>query len=1073
MKKRLTMFLACLFLVIGTALAQTKVTGTVISQEDGQPIIGAAVKIDGTSQGMLTDVNGKFSLTLPKGKNQITVSYLGMESKTVTAKNGMRVVLKADTKVVDEVIVVAYGTAKKSSFTGSAGLMKSETFEKRQVSNASDALAGEIAGVQVLKSNGQPGVSSTVRIRGVGSINAGSSPLYVVDGAPYDGDLASINTQDIESMTVLKDAASAALYGARGANGVIMITTKRGKNGKARVSLDAKVGVNQRGTRNYDVLRNPATYMEKTYEALYNGAYYSMAAYKGDATASYMYANNNINKYLYGNSDINIYTVPTGQYLFDTNGKLNPNATLGYYDGEYYYTPDNWRDETYKSQVRQEYNVNISGGTEKFTYYVSLGMLDDKGIIENSAFKRYSLRSNGDYQVNKWLKVGASMSYTNSASRYPDDQTATASSGNVFFLGNNIAPIYPMYVRTLNETTGNYEIAQNQFGKNIYDYGDGNTSNYKRPWMPGANPVGGLVYDTSIYNVDVLSTNWYATISPIEGLKFTARVGVDVDNTRYDLQANPWYGQFSDLGGYAEGIHMRKSGLDIQYIANYTKTFANVHNFDFMLGYDGYEMKYHELAAYGENLYNPFSTSVNNTIDNRKGYGSSYDYSTAGYFGRINYDYDGKYFGSVSYRRDGSSRFHPDNRWGNFYSASAAWVISKEDFMKNLKWVDFLKFKVSYGEQGNDNLYNGSGRAQYYYYAYLDQYNMTGSNGVFADGTLAYKGNKDITWEKSQSFNIGIDFDLWKGKLEGTIEYFSRKTKDMLYFKPVAASNGYTQMPMNIGSMTNSGLEIDLHSKIIDKKDFTLSANVNATFLKNKINALHPDLNGELIDGTRIYTEGESMYRFYLVKYAGVDPETGLAQYWAKDADTGEEYKTDDWSVASSTNKCATEDLLPTVYGGFGLSATFHGFDASISLSYQLGGTIYDSNYQTLMHSGTSSYIGNNWHKDILNSWSETNKYTDVPRVNSQDKYASSTSDRWLTSSDYLSLNNITVGYTLSKTLLSPLGIEKVRIYFAADNVALLSARDGLDPRTSYTASTATRRYSPIRSLSGGLSVTF
>jgi len=1072
------MLFASVLMGFSIALAQTKVTGTVVSSEDGQPVIGATVKVLGTKQGVVADADGRFSITLPAGKHQLQVSYVGMETKTVTAKGGgMRIVLTPDANSLDEIMVVAYGTAKKSAFTGSASLMKSETLEKRQVSNVTNAMAGEIAGVQILSNNGQPGSEATIRIRGIGSLNASSKPLYVVDGAPYDGDLAAINTADIESMTVLKDAASAALYGARGANGVVMITTKRGKQGKTKITFDAKIGANQRATRNYDVLRNPATYMEKTYEALYNGAYYSMEQYKGNALASWQYANNNINDYLYGNSNVNIYTLPTGQALIGQDGKLNPNATLGYYDGEYYYTPDNWRDETYKSQARQEYNLNFQGGSDKVNYYLSLGMLDDKGVMENSDLRRYTMRANGDYQAAKWLKIGASMSYTNQASRYPRDQgnDDSSSSGNVFFLGNNIAPVYPMYVRTLNAETGQYEVAINSLGNTVYDYGDGNTSNYSRPWMPGANPVASLVYDTRKYNVDVFSTNWYATIMPIEGLKLTARLGVDIDNTRINETTNPFYGQYADLGGYVYNYAIRQSGLDMQYIAQYTKTLADVHNFDVMVGYDGYEMTYHNVIATGQNLYNPFDTSVNNAIDQRNGYGSSYDYSTAGFFGRINYDYDGRYFGSVSYRRDGSSRFHPDNRWGNFYSASAAWVISKEKFMESLDWIDFLKLKLSYGEQGNDNLYdeqNSALVADYYYYAYLDQYEMTGSNGEFSDATLVYKGNKDITWEKSKSFNIGLDFELWKGKLEGTVEYFSRKTTDMLYYKPVAASNGYTQIPMNIGAMTNSGLELDLHSKIISKKDFDWSVNLNATFLKNKINELSPDLNGQLIDGNRIYSEGESMYRFYLVKYAGVDSETGLAQYWAKDDEQGE-YKTSDWSVASATNKCATDDLLPTVYGGFGTQINFHGFDASITFSYQLGGTIYDSGYQDLMHGGSSSDIGENWHKDILNAWTETNRNTDVPRLNSQDNYTNSVSDRWLISSDYLSLNNITIGYSLPRSVIAPLGLEKVRVYFAADNVALISARDGLDPRTSYTSSYATSFYTPIRTLSGGLTVQF
>lgn len=1078
MKKKLTMLFACALMGISSALAQTKVTGTVLSEEDGLPVIGATIKIVGSDMGTIADADGHFSLVMPAGKSELQVSHIGMDTKIVTAKNGITIVLKADDNSLDEVMVVAYGTAKKSSFTGSASVLKNETLEKRQVSNVTNALAGEVAGLQVLNNNGQPGTGSTIRIRGVGSLNASSKPLYVVDGAPFDGDLSAINTQDIESMTVLKDAASAALYGARGANGVVMITTKRGRMGKAKIKFDAKVGANQRATRNYDVLRNPATYMEKAYESLYNGAYYSIDTYKGDAVNSWRYANSNLNSYLYGNSGVNIYTVPTGQYLIGQDGKMNPNATLGYYDGQYYYTPDNWRDETYKSQVRQEYNFSVSGGTDKLNYYASLGMLDDKGIIANSDFRRYTMRSNGDYQATKWLRIGASVNYSNSSSRYPTDQdsNSSTSSGNEFWLANNIAPIYPMYVRTLNAETGNYEIATNDLGKTVYDYGDGETSNYTRPWMPGANPVSDQLYNHSSYNVDFFQTNWYATVTPIDGLKLTARLSVDIDNTRWTYTTNPWYGQFADQGGEAENYYIRQSGLDMQYLAEYTKTFADVHNFDAMVGYDGYQMTHHTVWSYGSNLYNPFGTSVDNTIDNQQGGGGSYDYSTAGFFGRVNYDYDGRYFGSVSYRRDGSSRFHPDNRWGNFYSASAAWVITKEQFMQNQKWIDFLKLKISYGEQGNDNLYNetnSSLTAAYYYYAYLDQYQMTGSNGEFADGTLVYKGNKDITWEKSKAFNVGVDFELWKGKLEGTVEWFSRKTSDMLYYKPVAASNGYTQIPMNVGAMTNSGLEIDLRSKIIDEKDFEWSVNLNATFLKNKINELSADLGGELIDGTRIYTEGESMYRRYLVKYAGVDPDTGLAQYWAYDSKAKEEYKTDDWSVASSTNKCATGDMLPTVYGGFGTSVKFHGFDASVSLSYQLGGQIYDYSYQLLMHGGSSSDLGQNWHKDILDSWSEANRYTSVPRVNSQDSYTNATSDRWMTSSDYLSLNNITVGYTLPSKLLRPIGLEKVRFYFTADNVALLSARDGLDPRTSYVTSVSNSSYSPIRTLSGGVSIQF
>ncbi|MCD8093901.1 MAG: SusC/RagA family TonB-linked outer membrane protein [Bacteroides sp.] len=986
-----------------------------------------------------------------------------MQTQEVAIKPHVKVVMGNDAELLDEVVVVAYGTAKKAAFTGSASTIKTEQLEKRQVSNVTQALSGAVAGVQTLSDNGQPGTTAKVRIRGIGSINAGSSPLYVVDGVPYDGDLASINNADIETMTVLKDAASSALYGARGANGVIIITTKKGKTGKAKVNFDARIGVNQRGTRNYDVLQNPATYMEKAYEAIYNGQIYNQGKTAAEAN---MLANQILPTNQTGGLGYQIYTVPQGQQLIGLNGKLNPNATLGYSDGKNYYTPDNWRDETYKNNTRQEYNLSVSGGGEKLNYYISMGYLDDKGLIDNSGYERYSLRAKGDYDIQTWLKMGASMSYVYSNSRYPGEQTTTNSSGNAFLMANMIAPVYPMYIRNADGSK-----MLDSRGRVVYDYGDAQYSAAKRgSFMPGANPVGNLLYDKEAYMSDALSTNWYATITPIEGLKFTARIGLDVNNRRYNALSNPYYGQFADGGGSATQVHDRYYGFDQQYIANYTKTFNEVHNLDVMVGYDGYSYHEDEVQAYGTNLYNPNIGFVNNTIDNKSGYGSADSYATVGVIARANYDYAEKYYFSASYRRDASSRFHPDNRWGDFYSASAAWVMNKEAFMENISWIDLLKLKVSYGQQGNDQILDLKGYDNYY--PYLDQYRMTGANGIFADGTLYYKGNKDLTWETTHAFNLGVDFELWKGKLSGTVEYFSRKSSDMLYNKPVAPTAGYSTIPMNIGSMTNSGLEIDLSSRIFDTNDLKWDVNLNATFLKNKINELHPDLNGELIDGTRIYSEGESMYRMYLVQYLGVDSETGKVLYYAEDKD-GNPITTSTYSVAASYKK-ATDDLLPTVYGGFGTTLTFHGFDASIQFAYQLGGTIYDSGYASLMHGGSGNYAGRNWHKDILNSWNPNNTNTNVPRVdsNDSDNDVMGTSDRFLTSSDYLSINNITIGYTLPKKLLQKIGVEKLRVYCASDNVALFTARAGLDPRQSYTSATSAR-YTPARTISGGLSLTF
>ena len=749
-----------------------------------------------------------------------------------------------------------------------------------------------------------------------------------------------------------------------------------------------------------------------------------------------------------------------------SNGKLNPISFLGYSDSQYYYTPDNWADETFQNNLRQEYNLSASGGSDKGTYYFAFGYLDDQGVISGSGFKRLNGRFKGDYKLYSWLKIGANVSYVNTESRYPGDQdaNATASSGNAFYIANNMAPIYPLYVRGADK-----QILLNN-GRKVYDYGDGQSTNFSRSFMSIANPSGDLIYNKREYLSDVINANWFAEITPITGLTISARYGLNIDNTRQNEMGNAYMGQSASYGGTAYQAAIRTYGFDQQYVANYQFALKDVHHFDVTAGYDGYSYEYTLLEGSGQNLYNPESFYLGNVIDKFTIGGKKDLYSTKGFFGRVNYSYNDTYFGNVSYRRDASSRFAPENRWGNFWSASVAWMLTRESFMEDITWVNMLKFKASFGQQGNDDILYPGVLLEKNYYPWLDQYKMTGANGTFADGTLLYKGNPDITWETSTSYNIGADFGLFNNKLNGSIEYFGRKSKDMLYNRPTAGSLGYTAVPMNVGSMTNSGVEIDLNYQIMANKKFNWSVNLNATFVKNKINKLHPDLNGKLIDSDRIYEEGESMYRMYLVDYAGVDEKTGEALYWAKD-DNGNAIKTSEYSTAENY-KVATDDMMPTVYGGLGTTFEAYGFDASIQLSYQLGGKIYDTGYRRLMHGGASSSAGWNWHKDIYNAWTPENPTSNIPRLNASDKYTNSASTRWLTSSDYLSINNITVGYTLPQQLVKKVMLDKVRVYFTADNVALISARKGLDPRQSYISAT-TALYTPIRTISGGISLTF
>ena len=1084
--KKVLFMLAFILGGIGLATAQTsKVSGVVYSEADGEPVIGASVLVVGTDLGVATDIEGKFVIAdVPASATTLRVSYMGMATQEVKILVGktIKVILTEDGMALDDVMVVAYGTVKKSAFTGSASVVDAAKLEDRQVSNITNALSGTMAGVQTLNANGQPGTSSTVRIRGIGSLYASNTPLYVVDGVPFDGDISSINPNDIESMSVLKDAAAAALYGARGANGVIMVTTKKGKTHDARISFDAKWGINERQLPNYDVLETANSYMETLYQAYRNAGYYNLD-YSPEAAHAYANAN------LFDAVGYQMYDLNGAEGLIDVNGKVNRLAKLGYSDGTNYITPDDWTAGTINSQMRQEYNLGVSGGTDRISYYFSAGYLEDGGIIENSGFNRLSTRLNVDYQAKKWLKFGANLAYTNSTSRYPGEQTTTNSSGNAFLMANMIAPIYPMYVRDAN---GKIKYDSNS-GLPIYDYGNGKETQYSRNWMSISNPIGDLLYNTEEYLCDIMNNKWFAEITPLKGLKLTASLGTYIDNTRYHSVGNAKYGQSASYHGTATQDYTRTFAMNQQYLATYNKTYGKS-TFDLLAGYEAYDLRGENSWATGQNLYKEGDFTVNNTIDQKRGGGSAYEYSTRGILARANYNYAEKYFVSGSYRRDASSRFHPDNRWGNFYSASAAWVISKENFMNNVNFIDIWKLKASFGQQGNDNIGN--------YYAYLDQYAVTGADGAFADGNLSYKGNKDITWEKSNSFNVGTDFSLWKSKLSGTVEYFNRTTSDMLYSKPVANSNGYSSIPMNIGSMSNYGWEIELNSNLVERRNFRWDLYANATFVKNKIKELHPDLNGKFISGSTIYEEGESMYQLYLIKYAGVDPNTGKALYYAKttyteddaraellekyeiaeptdeqikslvDAYVPEVYVTDDAQVANDTYKCATGDLLPKVYGGFGTSLEFYGFDLSVQFAYQLGGKLWDYTYQDLMHNGNASSAGQNWHKDIANAWTPENRITDVPRLDYMDTYTNQSSDRWLISSNYLSVNNITLGYNFPKAWLRGMGISSLRIYGVADNLALFSARKGMDPRKGFST-TSSATYGALRTFSAGVKLTF
>ena len=1073
------MLLACLFMGASLVTAQnSKVTGLVLSAEDGEPVIGATVAVkDVPSMGTITDMDGKFVIeNLPSNAKALIVSYVGMTTQEVTVRPYVKVTMQSDEELLEEVVVQAFGTAKKAAFTGSAAVVSAAELADIQVASITDALAGKTAGVQLVSSNGAPGSSSTIRIRGFSSINAGQAPLIIVDGAPYDGDMANINTADVESMTVLKDAASNALYGARGANGVIMITTKKAKVGNAQVSFDAKYGVNTRALQNYNVITDPAMYYETHYKALAN--YYES---KGmTASQAWEKANQNLfSEAGNGGLGYNVYSLPEGEYLIGRNGKLNPNATLGNivnWEGEdYLVTPDNWQDAAYRQGIRQEYNFSVSSANDKSSFFASVGYLDNEGITAKSDMERLTGRLRADYQAKKWLKVGGNMSFTKFDGNTLSNNGSSGSTANIWAFTSQIAPIYPLYVRD-----GKGNIRVDQYGNQILDYGNakyglGGNAGFARPFLSDANALQDVLLNTSNYEGNATIGSGFADVTLLPGLVLTVNGTYSLDETRSTYIYNPYYGQFRTTGGTISKQHSRTYAYNLQQLLNYTKHFG-LNNFNIMLGHEYYNNKGYMLYASKHEMFSPDDFELDRAVVDNSSSGSyRTEYNNEGYFGRLQYDYDNKIFASTSVRRDASSRFHPDHQWGTFWSAGAAWLLSKERWF-NASWVDMFKIKASIGSQGNDNISS---------FMYADRYAISNSDGKVGVAFDA-KGTKDITWETNTNFNAGFEFELFK-RLSGGLEYYKRTTTDMLFAFSVAPSAGYTSYYDNVGDLYNEGVEFELNYDLIKRKNLKWNVYGNISTLRNKITMLHEDnkttsytdLEGNeyfgYTSGSFFIAEGASMYSWRLKEYAGVDPTTGQSLWYKNEVDANGKVtgRTTTATYADATYYVNNKSTIPAAFGGFGTSFDVYGFDISANFSYQIGGYQYDGTYASFMSTPLSSSTGSNIHVDALQAWTPENKSTTIPRWQFDDTYSAGSSTRFLTKASYLNIENISVGYTFPAKWTRKAQINTLRLYVTADNVWYWSARQGFDPRQSFSSSTNATTYSPMRSVSAGVSLKF
>lgn len=951
---------------------------------------------------------------------------------------------------IKEVVVVAFGKQKKEEITGSVQALKAKDLGNLQNGNVLQGIGGKVAGVQVI-SSGQPGSQPTIRMRGIGSINASSDPLIVLDGIPYSGDLNSISSSDIESISFLEDASSNALYGSRGANGVIIVNTKRGKNKKLSVDLDIKTGVNFRSIEDYSVYTSPQDY----YTAYYNrGRIGEIARQKQPGALPSTTTPHAVGLSALNGLGYNVYDVPFSQ-LITPDGSFNPNAKLLY--------QDNWKKLLFKPALRREATVGINASGEQIKSYTSLNYLDDKGYLIGSGFERFGIRSNVDYSITPKLRLTTALSYTYSKQNFGE----TGGFSNPFQFARNIAPFYPVFLRN-----DNYQQLYDNHGNPLYDYGDGQGPNgATRSYAVFENPVGNLQQDKSQRVSNISNTNLGLNYEIIKGLDFTYSFGAYLENLKNLQFGNTLGGTSSSVGGTITQESIFNYTLNHQQLLTYQKKFDK-HNFNILVGHELNKTKNEGFSGTKQQLLLPESWAFDNAVKITDLSGNGYEYAVEGYFSRLLYNYDNKYFFNANVRRDGSSVFAPESRWGTFYGLGAAWNVAKENFLKDNKVINALKLKASYGQQGNDNILLNSTTRDYY--AYQDIYGIND----FGDGkpvlTLKKQGNRDLKWETSKNLNAGFEISLFSNRISLNADYFERKVSDMIYTLPLPPSNAGSYVKYgNIGDMTNKGIQANINVDILRTDDIQWSFYANATHYKNKITRL-PDQQKTtgLVSGLFVLAEGGDRYTYYLKEFAGVNPENGDALWYKNTVNPTthqvEKTVTNNYKEASDYN--TGKSAIPKVYGGFGTDITYKRVNLSVNFAYQFGGYGYDDIYRSLFHSDT---YGSNYTTDLDKTWTPENPTAALPRVDLSSTNQNGHSTLYLVKSDYISLQDVTLSYQLSDDFVKQVGLSALKIYATGNNLYLWSKRKGYDPRASLTGVSDAYRYSLLSSVSLGFKLSF
>jgi len=1091
--KRFSLLLVSLLLTCTAALAQVTIHGTVVSASDNEPIIGATVNVVGTQTGAATDLDGHFTVSVPNNNSQLKISYIGMTSVTVKAENGMVVELYSNTQDLDEVVVVAYGTAKKSALTGAVSQVTSQQIEARPVTSVTSALEGTTTGLVVNSTYGQPGSDASIRIRGFASINGSNEPLYVIDGVPFGGNISDLNSADIESITVLKDATSAALYGNRAGNGVILINTKKGHNDKVRINASAMLGTYTRGIPEYDRMdaRNWMNAMMQSYAREHYAAGNS-----GDKTMTWDEAIANANQgiitdYLH----YNIFNQPDnglfkGIYLKD-DAQIK-SGLAGDLD---------WFNAAIRSGFRQEYTLSGDGGNKMANYYFSVGYTKEDGYTRESGFERMTGRASVNLEPKSWFRTGLTIAGSHQLTSFHSDDEDSYK--NAFGYCRNIAPIYPIHLHDMNSVNGDFMLDEE--GNKIYDSGD----TWGRTQYSGRHYLWETELDMDKTYRNVLNGQANMTFVLPYGFDITVKGDINVRNTENREYNNAIIGDGQGNNARTKRTMYRYKNYTLQQLLNWKQTYADRHSFEVLLGHENYYYKYNYLYGFKANETLAGHVDMINFSDIQNLYDYENNDRKESYFGRLIYGLDDKYIFEGTFRRDGSSRFHPKHRWGNFFSVGATWILSREAFIQQFDWINNLKFRAAYGEAANDRA------ADYYSYMALYDITVNGGMGALVKSQLT---NELLSWESVRNLSIGLEGRLFN-RLNFGIDFFIKGSKDLIFNlnQPLSAgatstSSAVSQVQINLGNMVNRGVELSADADIIQGKDFRVNLGLNLTYLNNEITKM-PDIynvggekdeyNAGLQSGQYNYRKGHSMYSFYTYTYKGIDDMTGKALYTFNDHDyyipgftkgnvenleaiPAEEYVIIDgvpyvYKPATYGKREWHGSALPKLYGSFNPTIDFKNFTLSGIFSFQLGGKCIDWTYQSLTSMGGSpsaihADMQNAWIKDLngtvvtynddqIKDMTVTNddgSYINFPAsrldpngtpavYSADNSYNSAASSRYITSSNYFIVKNIGLSYRLPRTLLNKIGFTNIALSATIENLYTKSARKGMNPQQNFS----------------------